>query len=1049
MEMEWIIVKQARSTFPASTPSQRNLTTMDHPKTEFEPRSTSRGRDSAVWTSLLVLCGLVGPVVAADGKAASDEAPAARLDREFRDQVRPLIQRFCLKCHSSKEPEADIDLQKFASLDDARRGLETWRKVAEILDKGEMPPPEARQPKPDERGILRGWVGRYLDFEAHANAGDPGRVVLRRLSNAEYANTIRDLTGVNLDPAREFPQDGAAGEGFSNTGDALVMSPALLTKYFDAAKGIASHAVLLPDGFRFSRAATRRDWTDEIVADIRRLYDRHATPDGKLPLEAYLAATIELRGRSVKEGEIRDLAATRGLSPRYLGILWEMLNPRVPSDSRGGLVDDLRTRWRAAKADDVPAMAGAIRQWQAAIWSFKSVSYSFDGTWQVPVDPLIGSLALRHKLPAATPSGEVVLYLAAGEAGDGRDGDVVVWRRPRLEVTGQPPLLLRDVRPLGRYLAGRRREILGATSRYLAAAAEAPPGCDRETIGALAKTHAVEADALAAWLDYLGIAGAGPVKIDGYFTRKIGRASGYDFVKGWGFDETPSLLANSSDQEANVPGRMKPHGVVVHPSPTLMVSIGWRSPISGRVRVAPTVADAHGACGNGVIWSVELRRGGLRRRLAAGVIDDGKKASIPPIDDVAVLAGDLIAVRIGPRDGNHGCDLTDVDLEISMPDDKSLRWHLAPDVSGDILAGNPHADRLGNKEVWHFYTEPADDTSGRPVVPPGSLLARWLETNQAAEKTRLAGEIQRLLSAATLSAAKDKDQPDAVLVRQANSLDGPLLGPIGAAARADRGGLPDAKAKSADAGPSSAWGLDPGLFGKRPDGPPIDAESLCVASPSVLEIRLPADLVVGREFVVTGELEPRAGAEGSVQVQLLESTPGSLDRLRPGLPVLVREGSRVRARFAASLEEFRRVFPAGLCFRQIIPVDEVVTMLQFFRGDEPLARLILDDAERARLDRLWDALHYVSQDAIKVYQNFDQMLGFASQEGDTAKVESWRKPITAANEAALKVQAASEPKQFASLLAVAARAYRRPLAGREEQELRALYQSFRAGEVRP
>ncbi len=115
----------------------------------------------------------------------------------------------------------------------------------------------------------------------------------------------------------------------------------------------------------------------------------------------------------------------------------------------------------------------------------------------------------------------------------------------------------------------------------------------------------------------------------------------------------------------------------------------------------------------------------------------------------------------------------------------------------------------------------------------------------------------------------------------------------------------------------------------------------------------------------------------------------------------------------SSLDEFRRVFPASLCFRQIIPVDEVVTMLQFFRGDEPFARLMLDDAERARLDRLWDELHYVSQDAINVYQNFDQMLNFASQEGETARVEPWRKPLEAANDAAVKVQAASEPKQIA------------------------------------
>ena len=58
-------------------------------------------------------------------------------------------------------------------------------------------------------------------------------VVLRRLSNTEYTYTLRDLTGVaSLEPAREFPIDGAAGEGFTNTGNALVMSPALLQAPF-------------------------------------------------------------------------------------------------------------------------------------------------------------------------------------------------------------------------------------------------------------------------------------------------------------------------------------------------------------------------------------------------------------------------------------------------------------------------------------------------------------------------------------------------------------------------------------------------------------------------------------------------------------------------------------------------------------------------------------------------------------------------------------------------------------------------------------------------
>ena len=115
-----------------------------------------------------------------------------------------------------------------------------------------------------------------------------------------------------MQPAREFPVDGAAGEGFTNTGNALVMSPALLSKYLDAGKKIADHAVLLPDGIRFSPSTTRRDWTEEVLAKIRSFYGRFTdagggtqvnlqgivfgtNQGGRLPLERYLEATIKDR----------------------------------------------------------------------------------------------------------------------------------------------------------------------------------------------------------------------------------------------------------------------------------------------------------------------------------------------------------------------------------------------------------------------------------------------------------------------------------------------------------------------------------------------------------------------------------------------------------------------------------------------------------------------------------------------------------------------------------------------------------------------------------
>src|SRR5205814_2403987 len=129
--------------------------------------------------------------------------------------------------------------------------------------------------------LITKWVLGVLEKAGEERAGDPGPVVLRRLSNAEYNYTIQDLARVEtLQPAREFPVDGAAGEGFMNTGQALVMSPSLITKYLDAGKEIASHAVLLPDGIRFSPKFTRRDWTEEILTEIRHFYAQFTDPRG-------------------------------------------------------------------------------------------------------------------------------------------------------------------------------------------------------------------------------------------------------------------------------------------------------------------------------------------------------------------------------------------------------------------------------------------------------------------------------------------------------------------------------------------------------------------------------------------------------------------------------------------------------------------------------------------------------------------------------------------------------------------------------------------------
>lgn len=988
------------------------------------------------------------------GTAAADDSDVAAQAASYKAEITPLLKRYCHECHSGERTEADVDLATFATFEDVRKHPKVWQKVNEMLGSGQMPPKGARQPGEPERTRLKQWVHGYLKFEAQARAGDPGRVVLRRLSNAEYTYTLRDLTGIAaLDPAREFPIDGAAGEGFTNTGNALVMSPALITKYLDAAKEVADHAVLLPDGIRFSPSTTRSDWTNEALARIRDFYQEfvdqaggdkvnlqgivfETNTGGRLPLEKYLAATLVERG-ALQSGAktIAAVAREHQLNAKYLGTLWSALTDQSPSL----LLDRIRARWRDSKPEHVPALVAQIAAWQKALWKFSMVGQigKIGGpkSWLEPVSPLVAQQDLRFKLPAAGDNPTVSLFLVTGDAADGHEHDVVIWQKPRLVAPGRPDILLRDLRQISQELIQRRERVFASASRYLDAAATAAASPERIDVAQLATQHAVDPGSLRAWLDYLGIGTSGPIKIEGYFTKQL-KNSTYDFIRGWGSDETPLVLANSSDQHVRVPGNMKPHGVAVHPSPTLRAVVGWRSPVTAAVTIEAVIKHAHPECGNGVTWSLELRRGATRRRLATGTAQGAAEAKAVVSEALPIQAGDLVSLLIGPRDGNHSCDLTAVDLKVTTAGSGKQTWNLADDVSSDVQAANPHADRLGNDAVWHFYTEP-DQGAGEfgPVIPPGSLVAKWLASADPAEKQALAAAVQQLLTAGPPEA---RENPDAILYRQLASLGGPLF----KAVPVNRDAAPPSETQ-----PRENWGLDPGLFGKDPRGASIDADSLAVAAPAVLEVRLPADLVAGRELVATGVLASASSAEGSAQLQVVANPSEALKDLQPGIPILASAGSAAHQRVEKAFAEFRDLFPAALCYTKIVPVDEVITLTLFYREDQHLVRLMLSAEQEARLNRYWEELRFVSQDALTLVDAFVQLLEYASQDADPKVFEPMRKPINDRAAAFRKLLVDTEPVHLAAVIEFAARAYRRPLTGAENRELRNLYAQLRSEEI--
>ncbi|HET6424319.1 MAG TPA: DUF1587 domain-containing protein, partial [Planctomycetaceae bacterium] len=661
------------------------------------------------------------------GGVLAAEPTSAELDQPFAKTIAPLLKRYCHECHNAQLAEAAIDLVPFSSLSEVRKHPQVWQKVGEMLDSAQMPPKDAKQPTDAERQQLKQWVQQFLTTEARARAGDPGRVVLRRLNNAEYTYTIRDLTGVDtLDPAREFPIDSAAGEGFTNTGQALVMSPALVTKYLDAAKDVGQHAMLLPDGFRFSPDTSASDWTNSTLADIRAFYRRYSdagganqvnlqgiifdtNQGGRLPVERYLAALLAERD-ALRSGSktLVAIADREQLSPKYLGGLWSMLESKPDLTKRSLLLDDLRRRWQSPELTDTAGIAQDIARWQQALWRFTTVGHigKVDGpkAWMEPVSPIAARQEFRRKLAASAGANEVSIFLAVGDAGDGNDHDYAVWERPQIVAPGRPDLMLRDVRAVTKELLARRERFAASTTKCLAAAAEASTSTDKPSIDALAAKHQVDVDSLAAWFDYLGIGAANPVSLGTPLTRKMESLSGYDFIQGWVGDDALSVIANSSDQHVRVPGNMKPHGVAVHPSPTLSVCIGWKSPVNASLKLEGAVQHAHAECGNGVAWTIEVRRGNTRQILANGVSQGAKRIPFGPFENVAVRPGDAVALIISPRDNNHSCDLTAVDLTLTS---ETQKWDLAADVSPQILAGNPHADAAGQAGVWHFFSQPA------------------------------------------------------------------------------------------------------------------------------------------------------------------------------------------------------------------------------------------------------------------------------------------------------------------------------------------------------
>jgi hypothetical protein len=197
---------------------------------------------SAAAAAWLATCTLVcADEPAAAGAPAADKPPVT-----FEKDVLPFLKAHCYHCHGNGKQEAELSLDKYQDDESVLRDRKVWENVQHMLRVGEMPPKERpRPPAGDIEAVLKSIDAVIASFDC-TKTRNVGRVTLRRLNRVEYNNTIRDLVGVDFQPAADFPADDV-GYGFDNIGDVLSTTPLLLEKYLTAAESIMERAIFVPE----------------------------------------------------------------------------------------------------------------------------------------------------------------------------------------------------------------------------------------------------------------------------------------------------------------------------------------------------------------------------------------------------------------------------------------------------------------------------------------------------------------------------------------------------------------------------------------------------------------------------------------------------------------------------------------------------------------------------------------------------------------------------------------------------------------------------------
>ncbi len=488
-----------------------------------------------------------------------------------------------------------------------------------------------------------------------------------------------------------------------------------------------------------------------------------------------------------------------------------------------------------------------------------------------------------------------------------------------------------------------------------------------------------------------------------FLTEHRDGISGVAALKSWNLGPEPSVFVNSGDEDLQLWTTLPKKTFFVHPGHQRPVSVAWTSPLDGELHLTGRVADAHPAGLDGIAFELSHRANG---DLGQALADQGQ------------IPADL------PEPGTPPDVLAHV----------RAQWRQATTDPAPVLA-----------TIQSLQEELFQGKYGmNAALAVGNGFPAWEDLRRVVAQERVQGAAREPL----FKMVSLPSQADTFVIWDRLRLEGGDGEPL---VFADHPKLRQVI--------EQASGLK---FGQHPQGRQVPETALVTAAGTEVVIdltALPADqlkeLILPRFLRADVSLDEASPTTASIQAFLIAATGGGgrlaepVATATPGDPHAAQiVHPRVAADRARPTEQFRALFPPAVLFQPVIPRDAQGSVFLYRREDEPLRHLLLDDAGRTEIDRLWEELNFVSEQPLATPFAYESLVQYYRKPNDGARImffyiQEFEEQVNREKAAFLESQIAAEPGHLEALLAFADRAWRRPLDPAERQAILDSYHADR------